>query len=1670
MNKFIILLLLGMATVASSQNMSTPSYFSQSAKVFTGADGAPSSTIDFIDLQIDKLRDGVALNETNASAKIYLKLNLGEDFVSTGSAIVYTISYTVDIIGSVATSSHSGSLAITEINPEQLVEINLLSEFNNTDDLASTITVNITDVAMSLTSPITDNYVIANAQVSATLIREYKVDVRLDASQTMAPGVQLINPEPNTGRLVHFVWNANSSEEFPNYEIQILRVYNTNPSVSYAGVTAEVDWNKALRVETRSSEKSIDLTVAEGTGFYIWRVRPIGNFYAGGIANQENYGLWNASSIAQGSLETFSSSDVLTRSDVFFINDQDENINWIYNRVFTEGNTDPSNTKTKMSEGMSYADGLLRARQTQAFNSANDTTLVTQTVSDYSGRPALTTLPVPVANGLTGYKVGFVQADLDGSPGGQTRLYTALDYDDGALVKDPTKIHDNDPALSAIDPQPAFGYYDGTEANGVADAEGYAFKRTLFKTDGTGRVDEESGVGRMHALGSQGNGGGKTTRILFGTPSDDELIRIFGDEAPLAESVIKTLTIDPNEVVSVTYTSKEGKTIATALIETDLNSNNDPTDDNLLPLNEASTTLTVNNTANQNIVSNNKMISSRRIALEVDKVVTLFYDNTNPISMGGCAGGDCGLKLRFYLNDLKNGQTYISNANMLDEEVNLFDVGTTIDFSVFNNWGWVNLDPTGTAFSGTITAPLTTNTTTFELEAGEYIITKEVFSTNSPDFVAENMVAYSENYTPILNALADTIANVVNPDQYADFENIFLPELAALISDYHAVLPSTGNPAVPILPNATTSPSTITTEIQDASDTLVNYLGMDVLISVTPADPDFVPYIFPPDFSIPADLDNTNSFMSGDALDPSQNTLTVNLGCCDPLAIPMPKPEVCLVCEGEVAEDFGGELAIETIKADILHSITYDLPLAYGINDIRKNINSVFNNTGNTWTYTKASLDWEAINDLVSHYFMTYLYNRLQAQGFITGFDIYDPTAYPEDNAEETELQDFYDQFAPGFTNESMKYMITNMLISRYYVGQSKESEGSYYRAKENENGWLVFTDVDGEIPTGQGFETADSEVTTDSPHFIVTGFDDADKFNYKCQDLFECWLQAVDLINSFDVGDANIMDGFNDEQGDNASDEHADDDESKEEGNPAIDLITSWIISSKMRGFEDDAGLDKDKILALVSFPKVFLECATYQYSDILDENTAAVPADYDTPAPVPQVGIDPLIISDLSVNLITNGESDYPLTLKRFGTEAPVLVGRDDDGNVVMNSNQGIPSHMIETACGGAYERSLFYPYTLKPEWMFKYFVYNSYSFNGIGDVEDDFMPLMNQFEIQLNACYQDMFTPICITSVPAGKERSVVNQAIFDGDITVDDNPRCGASDCRYYKKSWSTGQRLAFYKQISTGRRCSETNSPLYESLTTTTVIPLTKGDVVAMANGDLDDAVATCDYRRGEFKGRIIDELLAGCWEIVSCSTLTYHITEVQINEMVEKVVVSCKYQVNEVRATLDTWPNDVNGTSPPEEGYGQDIEDHFPKSVDDFCYFVDLASRGCIETKKREITLFPDCDQALLDQINKWNFEPNLGVANLNEDTNYGLNADGTLKDPDDAYGDINGDGIINCEKYSQREWVSCVYQGGVACHNKDCQHLDKDGVPVTDTNGPVMNTYSGVHPINAAP
>tara|TARA_R110000782_G_scaffold5853_3_gene20222 strand:+ start:12120 stop:16760 length:4641 start_codon:yes stop_codon:yes gene_type:complete len=1544
-NKLVIYIGIALAVVLSfsvqAQVYETPSYLSVKGNVLQGTSSFSSGTISLS--QTDKTTPS-GLEERNVSANLYLKLDLGEDYVNVLDATnnAFYVEVTVQITGGTpAITPVTKVIVINENSPEALHTINLLGNIasitgSNTLDVDVTA-INIYDNPTTpLPAGLLKNYIDNNLRLSATLVREYAVNVRqpngIMAGALNAPIVTFTN------RLANFSWTPTGNTSYPNYELQILRLYNTDPTKKNVNneIVAKINWADALKVETQSSATSIDLTIAEGTGFYVWRVRPIGNFYEGGIANHENYGIWS-NNFANGStqpiqLNAIGGATAANYGSIFYFQDPDENINWIYNRVFTEGNSNPLNTQgVKTSEGISYADGLLRARQTQAYNSSNDTTLVTQTISDYSGRPSLTTLPVPVDGGLIGYKTTFVKSST-------SILYTALDFDDGANINDPTKIEDNGTA---------FSYYDGTNSN-VADAEGFAFKRTLFKTDGTGRVDEESGVGKMHALGTQsGDGGGKTTRVLFGSPSDEELIRIFGDEAPLSESVIKTITIDPNGVTSATYTSKEGKTIATALITNEIT---DGAKTVLSALEQAISPLTVNNVANQNVLSNKKLVSSKRIALEEEKTITLDYSVVEGVEMGGCPSGDCNLKVRFFLIEVQSGTTYVSDADKNTADLDQFDLpGENLIFT--SDWEWV--DPTNTT-----TPPVVLNNSPYNqfiLPEGEYIIMKEVFSANDENFAEVQTAELTDRLQPILDVLAAKMKAIETQADYDAFTEFYVGNSPTWgFVDYVNAYQATPN--------------------QSTSNDIYTHLGLTSYVNNA---------MFPEEFSF-NDLDAngdpvpiTNPF-SPDPNEPTQNIMSFGLSCCGAMEIPVPKPEICEPCEATIEDGF-----------------SYN-----GIDYIRENstLAGLTINTGS---------DWQAIQQLVGEHFMDYLYNKLDEDGFITAYDPNSPSTY--NPSTDTDLQEVLDRFAPGFTPGSLQDMITNMLASKYWEGQSKEHSGTYYRAEEDANGALVFIDDQGVV------------TTTPSEYVAVTGINDGDKFNYDdCEALYKCWVNAVNLINAFDFdGDANVMDAFNDSEGNNASEDHYDDDESSDGPGGVVGWLANLVISIEMRNFQDgpDGEVPKSRLESLVNLPNIFVSCAGFKFANILDEDET-LPTDYGSASSGGYSNIAYDVVIGASTSFLNHSNYTTPGLFLYNGTS--------------------FTQDLI--TCNSVPTPALQYKYIIKPEWMFKYFVYNAYDAfiqsTPPSPTNDDNAIILNQFNIEMASCYND---PNCGTSLPL-----------------------CFGETCNYYHKSWSSGQRLAFYKQISGGLNCVPSSPPAFQP---TTPPDVTKEDLIAKANQVLDDAVSICENRFGEIKSALIAELNNKCYTLVECTAVgssTFEISELQIDNMAEAVVAACVSKINDpvtgIRVDLPTYNGSCSGGN-TSLGYGCNKDNvstagstanQYPTLVEEDCNWI--ASDGSCQTNTRQtVVLFAPCHLEILDQLAGWEFQPNIPVADLDEDP---------LTDDTDACCANHGmEEDPDCPAI-EKEWVAgCTLQSPCSA-TQVCTH-----------NNPEGNTYSTTTQItNPAP
>ncbi len=441
----------------------------------------------------------------------------------------------------------SKTAPLNKIIPEQVFMHDFTAEYPGIDSLA----VSIDSWSDNLGAP-------------SPLSKAAKLEVRYTEEWNLSPfnnytlpPLPYINAQATTegdstdAPRVEITWTPGRSDcddSVGNYQVQLMRLYNVDPSrtTDERSVKARIDWSQAMTLETGSGKRSITLTLAEGSGYYAFRVRAIGNLYPGGAGDERNWGEWT-NAPAQGTLIDLPTD--LSGGGVFFFRQFDENLNWIYHRQFSE-----SEDGTKIAEEMTYATGLMQGKQHQRYLASSDAYVTTQTVYDYSGRPAMTSLPSPVYDkaGFGYIATALTYYDMLTIP----KLYTADNFDKDVNFRSPDPVN-----LGITD-----YYSDKNHDKTIPSAGGYAFTRTLYLEDGLDRPREVGGPGTVHRIGSTiGGGKNRTARTYYGTPTDYELIRLFGDEAPAASTVQKVFSVDPNNMVHVAYVDNAGLTIATCM-------------------------------------------------------------------------------------------------------------------------------------------------------------------------------------------------------------------------------------------------------------------------------------------------------------------------------------------------------------------------------------------------------------------------------------------------------------------------------------------------------------------------------------------------------------------------------------------------------------------------------------------------------------------------------------------------------------------------------------------------------------------------------------------------------------------------------------------------------------------------------------------------------------------------------------------------------------------------------------------------------------------------------------------------------------------------------------------------------------------------------------------------
>ena len=285
----------------------------------------------------------------------------------------------------------------------------------------------------------------------------------------------------------------------------------------------------------------------------------------------------------------------------------------------------------------------------------------------------------------------------------------------------------------------------------------------------------------------------------------------------------------------------------------------------------------------------------------------------------------------------------------------------------------------------------------------------------------------------------------------------------------------------------------------------------------------------------------------------------------------------------------------------------------------------------------------------------------------------------------------------------------------------------------------------------------------------------------------------------------------------------------------------------------------------------------------------------------------------------------------------------------------------------CNGSNYNSLEYPYMLKPEWMFKYFMYNVHSGNNTNVFIDDSYPVIpNQVMHDIQNCYNPIDKYIAGT-----------------GSITFCEPPSCGADD---YHENWDAATRLSFYNAIKFAPACfANKGVAANEDYIDQSDLPTceTKEELIVEANALADTYAGNCEDQRENIKANLIAELEAACYTIEACqspSGASGVVTMKQIDIMVDEIVTRCSTEVAAVKAKLPTH-NGTSCTTSTATGYGCDAITEYPTCVQTGCENYVLVKDGSLrlESSRRiEVTLFADCDEQHMLLFSDGEFLPHI--------------------------------------------------------------------------------------------
>lgn len=325
------------------------------------------------------------------------------------------------------------------------------------------------------------------------------------------------------------------------YEIEWLFVSDGSEApATHKNDAIPVDFKDANRIRIRENYYALPLEFPRGSLLHRYRI--VGKNSNGDYSySQWNYG---GDDLTISATVTAQANQGAANYFYYYIDGPvilNDGLNWEYSSTFAENGLRKDNLK--------FFDGLGETKQVVSLLNTDGYAVVAESEKDYGGRPALQLMPAPVnSQGLQYYAAN-------------SNFNPEEHFSDARLDKDLT----NGVPLPINSSASGVYYSSANTINSpyrdlIPDANGFAHQQVQYENNGSGRVIMQSSPGNTFALKS-----GKNKKFLYGRPTQEELDRLFGNEAGAAINYSKDFVIDENKQISITYKDGYDRVVATSL-------------------------------------------------------------------------------------------------------------------------------------------------------------------------------------------------------------------------------------------------------------------------------------------------------------------------------------------------------------------------------------------------------------------------------------------------------------------------------------------------------------------------------------------------------------------------------------------------------------------------------------------------------------------------------------------------------------------------------------------------------------------------------------------------------------------------------------------------------------------------------------------------------------------------------------------------------------------------------------------------------------------------------------------------------------------------------------------------------------------------------------------------